>query len=100
MTDMIQKEFMMTNDKASQKLCPYTLEGTAETCCPNTCMAWVEAFHEHQREDHSGGADMIREEARKRRVPPVRTGPPGSSGYWTVPAVGFCKRLWKEMKYE
>ena len=86
---------LKTVEEARKKICPFI----KTSCYTTECMAWVEALSETSREDHSGGAQMMYEEARFRGVEPVRKGHSGSIGYIDVPAVGFCKKLWKEIQY-
>ena len=92
---------MLTMKDAGKKKCPYILnkQGYPKNCDPE-CMSWIEAYGETSREDHSGGDFMILEMARSHGVEAIRSGPSGSMGKWTVPAVGFCLRLWKGISNE
>lgn len=86
--------------KATKCKCPFNMgDNRSNRCVTNSCMAWVEVLGETSREDHSGGAQMMYDEARFRGVEIERKGPGGSMGHIDVPAVGFCKRLWKEIQY-
>jgi hypothetical protein len=93
---------LKTCEEATKLKCPFIMnkQGYPQDCISYKCMAWVEALCESSREDHSGGKGMMFDEARFRGVEAVKGGPGGSYGTWNVPAVGFCKRLWKEFKYE
>jgi len=92
--------FMMTNDEASQKLCPYAFDidgSSMETCAPNTCMAWIVANQRVEREDHSGARDVMQKIAATRNGQEIkREGPPGSLGRVYLESQGFCLRLWKD----
>lgn len=93
---------LKTVEEAKTKRCPFNKDkfGYLLHCMSDDCMSWVEALSETSREDHSGGSLMMHDEARFRGVEATREGPGGSMGHIDVPAVGFCKRLWKEIQYD
>ena len=57
-------------------------------CIASDCMMWRWECKEIKREDHSGGRELIYEEAAKRGTSPRRE--VGSFGMWIVDALGHC----------
>lgn len=65
--------------------------------CDPDCMAWTIVTKGESREDHSGGSEMIRRLALDYGVEATRHGPHGSTGWWEIPELGYCKRLWPNL---
>jgi len=95
--NIVVENYMMTEEEASSKRCPYNNGSSRENHCRvNDCMSWVEARRKIERENHSGAEHIIRDEARSRNFQEVkRRGPNSSTGYLYLEAQGFCLRLWK-----
>jgi len=96
--NIVVDNYMMTEEEASKKGCPYILnkQGYPKKCNPE-CMSWITARKEISREDHSGAREVIQNEARERGYQKIkREGPHGCNGFLILEAQGFCLRLWKE----
>ena len=77
------------------KSCPFMIGETGyPKPCRSKCIAWTVVVKETSREDHSGGGDMIRSQGYKYGIEAKRKGPGGCMGYWEIPELGYCKRLW------
>lgn len=85
----------MTEKTAREKSCPFKddVNYSDTMCIASNCMGWVQAESELKREDHSNGKEMIFKEGRKNGRTPIRTGPSSSTGYWILPALGYCAKI-------
>lgn len=61
-----------------------------EICIKSECALWRELHPTVEREDHSGGREMIFKVGRETTRTPYREGPGGSTGYWKLDASGYC----------
>lgn len=86
---------------AQHKICPFFKDegGFPFNCILGDCMAWHVVQPTTSREDHSGGRDMMQTMARNYGCELTREGPPGSQGFWSIPALGYCKRLWPNAQH-
>lgn len=92
---------LLTVPIAKKKSCPHfsAVAGQRVLCNPDDCMAWEEMESLVEREDHSGGRDVLNECASRRRLdcPGVeiqRKGGPGSTGILFIEARGVCRKLY------
>lgn len=61
-----------------------------QICIKSECAHWQKLHSAIEREDHSGGKELIFEEAVRTNRTPYREGPGGSTGYWKLDASGYC----------
>lgn len=86
---------LMTEFDASLLTCPFLTNLPIKiTCLTKDCMAWTIVQRKTEREDHSGGKEVMKGLGSRYGIKPERTGPPGSEGIWEIPDLGYCKRLW------
>jgi len=86
----------ITHKEAVKKECPIN---NFEHCIGEKCMAWKEINPRIEREDHSGGREMIAEQRSKRGYQEIkREGPPGSTGVLILESQGICELVDKEKK--
>ena len=89
----------ITCSEAFSRMCPFMQDGMK--CRGTQCMAFQEVHPRIEREDHSGGKEMIWEQASKRGYQKVqREGPPGSTGFFYLEALHVCERLNNNCKGE
>lgn len=85
----------LTNDQALKVTCPFTLnKENPEKCLGQTCFAWTKTDSRIEREDHSGGKEMMYKTAFDREQEVKREGPPGSLGRWVLEERGTCNRIY------
>lgn len=84
----------VTEAEAAGTICPFTLGTLQQNCClGKKCFAFEVVDARIEREDHSGGQNMMRETALKRKQELKREGPSGSLGVWILEERGTCTRL-------
>ena len=59
-------------------------------CIEDKCAHWRQLHSRVEREDHSGGKEMIFKHGVETNRVPRREGPGGSTGYWILDASGYC----------
>lgn len=91
----------LTEDQASKKLCPMTLNNSGDylpRCRGSDCLWWVEVHGIITREDHSDARSHMNEAAFKRGQSYSmirREGPAGCQGVFILDAVGICGMIYK-----
>lgn len=84
----------LTEEQAARIVCPFTLEkDIPHNCYCRDCFAWTKTDNRVEREDHSGGKEMMYKQAFDRDQELKREGPPGSLGIWVLEERGTCARL-------
>ena len=88
----------LTEEEAKNTRCPFkttteSRETYFEPCDGKRCMAWTKTDNRIEREDHSGGREMMYKSAFDRGQELKREGPPGSLGVWVLEELGTCVRL-------
>lgn len=82
------------HEEAVKKACPFAKR---ERCLGEKCAAWKEINPRIEREDHSGGKDMMVQQRGKRGFQEIkREGPPGSLGVLILESQGVCELIDKE----
>lgn len=92
-----------TAEELTKMVCPFSFnrDGYARNCQGTVCMACHKKHERIQREDHSGGHQMMCEQALKRGRSSKdikRDGPGGSLGKFTLEAEYICLRIEKDTK--
>lgn len=64
-----------------------------QKCFGKSCFAWTKTDNRIEREDHSGGKEMMHKQAFDREQELKREGPAGSLGVWVLEERGTCSRL-------
>ena len=83
---------VVTEEKARNLLCPQlgSVSDCSNTCEGSRCMHWRWMYKKEQREDHSGGKEMIFQRGFETHRMSRREGPGGSTDTWILDAVGYC----------
>ena len=86
----------ITHKEAIEKYCPFiVIKEKNIKCLGHNCIAWKEINPRIEREDHSGGKQMIYEQRSRRNMQEIkRSGPIGSTGIFILDAQGVCLRLY------
>lgn len=84
----------LTEEQAAKIVCPFTLgSDKLQKCFGKSCFAWTKIDNRIEREDHSGGKEMMHKQAFDREQELKREGPAGSLGVWVLEERGTCGRL-------
>ncbi|MFW6046303.1 MAG: hypothetical protein ACOCP4_00670 [Candidatus Woesearchaeota archaeon] len=88
----------ITHEEARNKICPFSLKSdNVEYCFGTECMCWKEINPRIEREDHSGGKEMMLQKRNERGFQEIkREGPHNSLGVLILEAQGVCELIDKE----
>ena len=81
-----------TNDEAQEHMCPMTFFGSngRKNCIGERCMAWKVIDKELQRENHSGGMQMMLEASARRGHQKIMRDGIGCDGILILRERGIC----------
>lgn len=86
---------IVTEEKARNLMCirRSSIDGR-KNCIGSHCFSWLEINPRIEREDHSGGKQMMQAASSKRGFQKIkRTGPVGSLGILILEAQGTCGEI-------